>query len=220
MTTNQDRANHGGGGFLIAVQGESRSAYPNWLGSAEDSEPGIDRLDYFAARAPKEPLWNFPVVGLPPRPKVVLPADRDPNGEGIVEGVMPLDEWENMRAVYRLAQWPWVWARAVLRAERIIDQADDSESLRQQAAAWGSVVRTLNSLAPHWNGLAPTGEQAAVKAIWELVTEANRQREIAARERGLNAVEVDRLNKENATLRAEVVRLTAERVGAKEGGAA
>jgi hypothetical protein len=186
----------------VPVPGESQPAYPVWLGTAEDSSPGSDRLDYFAARAPAEPLWNFPVVGLPPRPKVLIPANKSEDGEAVVEGSMPLHEWEERRAVYRRSQWPWVWARAVLRAERIIDEADAFDSQAQCAQAWDQVVQTLNSIAPNWHRKGKTGAESAVAAIIELHEEAKRQREITARERGLSAEEESRLKAEIARLKA------------------
>ena len=173
----------------MPVEGESRAAYPVHLGHAEDSEPGIDTLAYFAARAPAEPQWHFEVVGLPPRPKILVPADKAGDGEAVWDGVMPPYEWDDLRFIQRRAQWPWVWARATLRARRTLDGASDFDSQAQCAEAWHAVVNLLNSLVPHWNQHPRTGMENALAAIRDLHEEARRQKEIAARERALDTIE-------------------------------
>ncbi len=114
------------------------SAFPCWNGHPEDSEPGIDTLAYFAARAPQTPQWDFEIVGLRPRPKCLIPASKSTDGEPVYEGGFgSILEWERERDRMRLMQWPWVWASAVLRGYGLVHarQAAASDVARQLLTA-------------------------------------------------------------------------------------
>lgn len=109
-------------------------------------ERGLNKLEYFAAHAPAEPLWEFDVQMIMERPKL-------PDGEEFNDDRKLREEWNHLknhdgedygrtitravRAAYekrnevakqivrwddekkrqRLIQWPWAWARAVLGAK-------------------------------------------------------------------------------------------------------
>lgn len=68
----------------------------------------VSLRDYFAANAPVQPLWNFPVQDLPPEPKVIRSAAQSPTNEPEWDG--DINAWRQLRELRKLQQWPFVWA--------------------------------------------------------------------------------------------------------------
>jgi hypothetical protein len=93
------------------------------------------------------------------------------------------------------------------------DNPPDRGAISDCAKAWQSVFHLLCNLTPGWyENQCRTAEQSALATIRELHEEANRQREIAARERSINILdqtarvaEIERLTAEVALLKAGLV---------------
>ncbi|MFN7019852.1 MAG: hypothetical protein ACK4WH_00815 [Phycisphaerales bacterium] len=100
--------------------------YDTAFPSQEDQTNGLSMLAYFAARAPTEQLWDFEVVGMSEAPKCLVPACKAPDGEAVYDG--DIHAWRLERTRRRAAQWPWVWARAV------IDEGQRLERMRAMLA--------------------------------------------------------------------------------------
>ena len=93
-------------------------AFPSIYGATDALDEGMSLRDYFAAHAPAHILWEFDVIGF-------ADADR-PSGYSMdwpyhtpatkkISLDMEKFDCDRTRAMY--AQWPWVWADAML-AER------------------------------------------------------------------------------------------------------
>ena len=84
----------------------------------------------------------------------------------------------------------------------------DPDGTLGRAKAWESVARTLSNVMPNWHKIANTGERSAVAAIERLAEEANRSKEVEARERGLSMARISTL-----TTKLRAARNTLRQIG-------
>jgi hypothetical protein len=73
----------------------------------------VTLLDYYAARAPAAPLWDFPLRGIGKRPEVIIHKRGYPHDD-LCTNEAELRAYDEARTKARLVQWPFVWANAML----------------------------------------------------------------------------------------------------------
>jgi hypothetical protein len=71
----------------------------------------VTLLDYYAAHAPADPLWDFPLRGIGKRPEVVWDGPASPYRA--VTNEAELRAYDEARKKARIVQWPFVWANAM-----------------------------------------------------------------------------------------------------------
>jgi hypothetical protein len=81
-----------------------------------DIEPQASRstvtlLDYYAAHAPADPLWDFPLRGIGKRPEAIWVG---PPADCALTNEAELRAYDEARKKARIVQWPFVWANAML----------------------------------------------------------------------------------------------------------
>ena len=87
------------------------SSIPNQSVFPNREETGLTKLEYFAARAPKERLWDFEAVSSLKKPiKSLYPLD--PIGVEDYERAC-IRYYEKLEEI-KNQQWPWEWAKRVL----------------------------------------------------------------------------------------------------------
>lgn len=110
---------------------ENEQAFPSeenvYTGSGEYQRyfsSGLTKLEYFAGLAPKKPLWKFS-VNIYPRP------NRIPSKEEIqwddtpmYENQEELDAYDNEYMKRMYAQWPIVYAKALIKQLEEEDEAN------------------------------------------------------------------------------------------------
>lgn len=95
---------------------ENPQAFPMASGQHDKSYMnGMTMLDYFAAHAPTNILWEFKVPSIGKRPEVQWPeGERQQNHEAI--NWKELQDYDLAKKIQIKQMWPWEWAKAMLKS--------------------------------------------------------------------------------------------------------